>query len=174
MRPIIGNGAIPHINICRIMEAVGVIIDRILRNLAVSGASAVARGRLLSMVSSYSNPLNSGSAGSGKTGLWVTYHYTVKSQIIEQCAMPLELDPLVRSGVFFAFFAFLGLGGAEQLFFCSYFPHFTRQEILDCMAHCSIIRDFTVVLKNAPRSCVSRLKQGPGSEALGGWHLFIL
>jgi len=75
---------------------------------------------------------------------------------------------------FFAFFAFFGLGGAEQLFFCSYFPHFTRQEILDCMAHCSIIRDFMVVLKNAPKSCVSRLKQGPGSEALGGWHLFIL
>jgi len=75
-----GNGmAIPHINIGRIMEAVGVIIDRILRNLAVSGASAVARGRLLSMVSSYSNPLNSGSTGSGKTGLWVPLYRKISN-----------------------------------------------------------------------------------------------
>jgi len=123
LRPIIGNGAIPHINICRIMEAVGVIIDRILRNLAVSGASAVARGRLLSMVSSYSNPLNSGSNLPVVVKQDCGYHYTVKSQIIEQCAMPLELDPLVRSGVFFLLFLLFWVSvGLSSSFFAAISP----------------------------------------------------
>ena len=40
---------------------------------------------------------------------------TVKTQIIEPCAMSLELQSLVRSGVFFCFF--MAFRGAEYLVF---------------------------------------------------------
>ena len=72
---------------------------------ALPGARAVRPVSAVSAVHYRSLPRDSLSGG----GLLVEFsgsgrHDTIKSRIIEQCAMSLELPPLVRPGVFFLFF----------------------------------------------------------------------
>ena len=67
---------------------------------------------------------------------------TVESELIEPCAMSLELPPRVRSGVFFVFLCLSE--GLRSSFFAVFFTPIPEWGILDYIAQGLIIRDSTV------------------------------
>ena len=62
---------------------------------------------------------------------------TVESEIIEPCAMSLELPPRVRSGVFLVFLCFSE--GLSSSFFAVFFTLLLERGILDYIAQGLII-----------------------------------